>query len=115
MKQKIDYVERVFEFFFKGGFEEKYEELGCPEDDLESWYRNAQVYERLTKLKPVSVTAQDSLRVLIEAIRFEAKYPPPPGVPYEFDTSAYEFSEDLICNYKSKVINEVLKQENIPF
>ncbi len=112
MKEKIRYIENVFGFLFPNSFESKFAELGYPTEDLDIWFKNAIVFEKVTNIKPAKEMDRRNLLTLIEAIRFEAMNPPPPGEIYEFDISAYEFTEYLICIYKQLVINEVLAQES---
>ena len=68
---KVEYVEKVFAFIFK----------------------NAKVFESVTKLRKPSANEQNRLVTLIEAVRFEAMHPPPPDEPFEVNLSAYDFSE----------------------
>ena len=111
MDTRIAYVEQTFGFLFEQGFARKFEELGSPTNDLEFWYRNAVVYRTVTAERPVPELQRKQLLTLIEAIRFDAMWPPPFGRPIEFDLSAYEFSEDLLA-YKDRVVAEVLQQES---
>jgi hypothetical protein len=110
MVSRISFVDEVLGFMFEQGFARKFEEVGSPENDLELWYRNAVTYSKVTSERPVPDLQRVSLVTLIEAIRFEAMCPPPFGEPLEFELSAYEFSEDILV-YKSRVIEEVLRQE----
>jgi hypothetical protein len=110
MDPRVRYVDETLGFRFEQGFAQKYKEVGSPVEDLEIWYRNALVYSKVTQGRPPPDSQRVRLVVLIEAIRFEAKYPPLPGEPYEFDVSSYEFSEDVL-SYKSAIIDEVLRQE----
>ena len=109
---KVEYVEKVFAFIFNGGFKKKLAEFGNPSEDLDIWFKNAKVFESVTKLRKPSANEQNRLVTLIEAVRFEAMHPPPPDEPFEVNLSAYDFSEDLIVKYKQAVIDEVLRQEN---
>ena len=110
MSAKVAYVDRVLGFLYEQGFARKFEDLGSPAQDLELWYRNAQVYEEVTKARKPRMEDRVRLTTLIEAVRFESLCPPFPGDPQEFDVSAYEFSEDVLA-YKSAVIEAVLRQE----
>ncbi len=107
---KVQYVERVLGFRFKDGFALHFEEVGSPLGDLDIWYKNAQVYETITHLRVPQGQERISLTVLIEALRFEAMHPPVPGDDYNFDLSAYSFSEDILA-YKNDAIEMVLRQE----
>jgi hypothetical protein len=110
MNPKVQYVERVLGFVYEQGFARKFEEVGSPDDDLDVWYRNAQVYEKVTCERPLQGESRHRLVTLIESIRLEAMSPPLLGEPHEFDLSAYEFSEDVL-SYKEAVVHEVLRQE----
>ena len=110
MDAKVQYVERILGFVYEQGFAQKFEELGSPPEDLVVWYRNAQVFEKVTRSRSLGNEARHRLVTLIESIRLEAMVAPLPGEKYEFDVSAYEFSEDVL-SYKEAVINEVLHQE----
>jgi hypothetical protein len=110
MDERIVYVERVLGFLYQQGFASKFEEIGSPSDDLEVWYKNAQVYQSVTQARLPRDSERVRLVTLIEAIRFEAMCPPVPGEPREFDVSAYEFSEDILA-YKADVVEAVLRQE----
>jgi len=107
---KIQYVERVLGFRFSDGFARHFEEVGSPQGDLDVWYKNAQVYEAVTGSRTLQAQDRISLTVLIEAIRFDAAHPPVPGDDYDFDLSAYEFSEDVLA-FKADAIEVVLRQE----
>lgn len=110
MDKKITFVERILGFRFEHGFAYRFEELGSPEGDLDVWFKNAQVYERATRVREPQGHERISLTVLIEAIRFEAMFPPVPGEQYDFDLSSYDFSEDVLA-YKADVVEAVLRQE----
>ena len=110
MNARVQYVERVLGFVYEQGFARKFEEVGSPPEDLDVWYRNAQVYEKVTGGRPPTNEVRHRLVTLIESIRLEAMAPPLSGEPYEFDISAYEFSEDVL-SYKEAVISEILLQE----
>ena len=107
---KVQYVERVLGFRFKNGFARHFEEVGSPQGDLDVWCKNAQAYEAVTGSRTPRGQERISLTVLIEAIRFEAMHPPVPGDDYDFDLSAYAFSEDILA-YKADAIEIVLRQE----
>jgi len=77
---------------------------------LHIWFKNAQVYEELSCERAPRESERIALLTMIEAIRFDAMVPPPPGEPYEFDVSAYGFAEDVLA-YRSRVIEVVLRQE----
>lgn len=111
MNEKISYVERVLGFRFKEGFAHRFEEVGSSPDDLDVWYKNAQVYESVARSRAPQAPERIGLSVLIEAIRFEAMFPPLPGEQHNFDLSSYEFSEDILL-YKADVIDVVLRQES---
>jgi hypothetical protein len=110
MDPKVLYVERVLGFVYEQGFAQKFAEAGSPLEDLDVFYRNAQVFEKVTIKRSLGDQARHRLVTLIESIRLEAMVPPLPGEQYEFDVSAYEFSEDVL-SFKEAVINEVLQQE----
>jgi hypothetical protein len=110
MDSRILYAEETIGFRFEHGFEQKFQEVCSPLDDLVIWYRNALVSSEVTRDRPPEDSQRFRLVVLIEAIRFEAMHPPLPDEPREFDVSSYEFSEDVL-SYKSAVIEEVLRQE----
>jgi hypothetical protein len=110
MDEKISYVERVLGFRFKEGFAQQFAEVGSSPEDLDIWYKNAQVYESAARLRAPRESERIPLTVLIEAIRFEAAFPPLPGEPHDFDLASYEFSENVL-EYKPRVIEAVLRQE----
>lgn len=113
MDPRVDFVDEVFGFRFEHGFRAKYIELGEPVDDLEFWFRNAQVFLEVQRVNPVEAEDRGNLLTLIESIRFEvqAGYPPPPGLEVEvFDVSAYEFPEKVL-SCKAQVVSLVLAQE----
>ncbi len=112
MSAKIGYIERALAFRFErqGGFARHFEGVGSPPDDLDIWFKNAQVYEELSCERAPRESERIALLTMIEAIRFDAMVPPPPGEPYEFDVSAYGFAEDVLA-YRSRVIEVVLRQE----
>jgi hypothetical protein len=101
MDHRIAFVEEVLGFMFEEGFARKFEQLGSPSNDLEFWYRNAEVFQAITGENSVSHEQRMRLVTLIEAIRFNAMCGALPGKPIEFDVSAYEFSEDVLVQTKS--------------
>jgi hypothetical protein len=112
MKEKISYVERVLGFRFTEGFARRFAEVGSSPDDLDIWYKNAQVYELVARSRAPRESERIALTVLIEAIRFEAAFPPLPGERHEFDLAAYEFAEDVLA-FKAAVVEEVVRQEAV--
>lgn len=110
VEEKIRYVERVLGFLYAQGFARKFEEVGAPPEDLEVWYRNAQVYEEVTRIRRPRSEERVRLVTLIESVRIEAMVPPLPGESHDFDVSVYEFSEDVLV-YKQDVVDEILRQE----
>ncbi|MDH0865088.1 hypothetical protein [Mitsuaria sp. GD03876] len=112
MKDRINFVDEILGFMFEQGFARKFEEVGSPPNDLDVWFRNAQVFRTVTTERMISNEQRIRLLVLIEAIRLDAMYGALPGEPQEFDLTAYEFSEDLLL-YKERVIEEVLRQESV--
>ena len=113
MDPRVDFVEEVLGFRFEHGFRAKYIKLGEPTEDLEFWFRNAQVFLEVQRLNPMGAENRDNVLTLIESIRFEiqAGYPPPPGLEdIDFDVSCYEFPE-VVLSCKAQVISLVLAQE----
>ena len=113
MDPRVDFVDEVLRFRFEQGFRAKYIELGEPVEDLEFWFRNAQVFLEVQRVNPGGTEDRDNLLTLIESIRFDvqAGYPPPPGLEdVVFDLSAYEFPE-AVLSCKAQVISLVLAQE----
>src|SRR5438045_2249194 len=91
MDSRVDFIDEVLGFLFEQGFRAKYIELGEPIEDLEFWFRNAQVFLEVQRLNAVGPENRDNVLTLIESIRFEvqAGYPPPPGLEdAAFDVSA---------------------------
>jgi len=117
MDPRVDFVDEVLGFRFEHGFRAKYIELGEPIEDLEFWFRNAQVFLEVQRLNSVGVENRDNVLTLIESIRFDvqAGYPPPPGLEdMFFDVSSYDFPEVVhLC--KAQVISLVLAQETSSF
>jgi hypothetical protein len=114
MDSRVDFVDEVLGFRFEQGFRAKYIELGEPIEDLEFWFRNAQVFLEVHRVNPVGAENRHNVLTLIESIRFEvqAGYPPPPGLEdIVFDVSAYEFPE-AVLSCKAQVISLVLAQES---
>lgn len=117
MDPRIDFVDEVLGFRFENGFRAKYIELGEPIEDLEFWFRNAQVFLEVQRVRSVGAENRDNVLTLIESIRFnvQAGYPPPPGLEdMVFDVSAYEFPE-VVISCKAQVISLVLAQEACGF
>lgn len=113
MDPRIDFVEDVLGFRFDNGFRAKYVELGEPAEDLEFWFRNAQVFLELIRVRPIPEPKRHDLLTLIESIRLDAQtlYPPLEGLEdLVFDTSSYQFSEE-VESCKAQVISLVLAQE----
>jgi hypothetical protein len=113
MSDRVSYVDDVLGFSFeKGTFRERFEELGCPEPDLEIWYRNALVYSTITQNRRPREAERIRLLTMIEAVRLQAMsfYPPLPGEEMEFDLTSYEFSEDVLL-FKQEVVDMILGQE----
>lgn len=108
MKDRINFVDEILGFMFEQGFARKFEEVGSPPNDLEVWFRNAQVFRIVTTERAISDEQRIRLLTLIEAIRLDAMCGALPGEPLEFNLTAYEFSEDLLL-YKERVIEEVLR------
>lgn len=100
----------AFRFELQGGFERVFEDAGLRHDQLDIWFKNAQVYEEVSRDRAPRANDRMALLTMIEAIRFEAMIPPLPGEPYEFDVSAYCFSEDVLA-FRRRVIDVVLEQE----
>jgi hypothetical protein len=114
MDPRIDFVESVLGFRFENGFRAKYLELGEPIEDLEFWFRNAQVFLELDRVQSIPESMRHDMLTLIESIRFDAQslYPPPAGIDdLAFDTSAYQFSAE-VESHKAQVISLVLAQES---
>jgi hypothetical protein len=111
MDDRIRFVDDVLGFMFEQGFTRKFEEVGSPPNDLEMWFRNAQVFKMVTTERPIPDEQRVRLVTLIEAIRFDCMCGALPDEPLEFDLSAYEFSEDVLL-YKHRVVEEVQRQES---
>ncbi|CAN7505515.1 hypothetical protein [Polaromonas sp. LjRoot131] len=115
MDPRIDFVEDVLGFRFENGFRAKYVELGEPIEDLEFWFRNAQVFLEVLRVSSIPEPKRHDLLTLIETIRLDAQtlYPPLEGLEdLVFDTSAYRFSAD-VESCKAQVISLVLAQEGV--
>lgn len=114
MDPRVEFVDAVLGFRFENGFRAKYVELGDPIEDLEFWFRNAQVFLELVRVKVIPESKRHDVLTLIESIRLDAQtlYPPPEGLAdLVFNTSSYEFSEE-VESYKAQVITLVLAQES---
>jgi hypothetical protein len=114
MDPRVDFVEGVLGFRFENGFRAKYVELGEPIEDLEFWFRNAQVFLELVRGRSIPEPKRNDLLTLIESIRLDAQtlYPPPEGLEdIVFNTSSYQFSEE-VESCKAQVISLVLAQES---
>ena len=117
MDPRVDFIDEVLGFRFENGFRAKYIELGEPIENLEFWFRNAQVFLEVRRVNLVLAEHRDNVLTLIESIRFnvQAGYPPPPGLEdMVFDVSAYQFPE-VVLSYKAQVISLVLAQETSCF
>ena len=112
MRDKIEYIDNVFRFEFDGKFKERFESVGSPLDQLDIWYKNAQVYEAAVNHRPIEDSQKTRLLTMIEAIRVVVMRPPLPGDPIDIDLEPYEFSEDLKANYYQFVYDEILRQES---
>lgn len=113
MDPRVDFVEEVLGFRFENGFRAKYLELGEPVEDLEFWFRNAQVFLELCRVRTIAEAMRHDLLTLIESIRLDAQtlYPPSEGLAdMVFNTSAYQFPKE-IESCKAQVISLVLAQE----
>ena len=113
MDSRIDFVEATIDFRFQDGFRSKYLELGKPVDDLELWYRNAQVFVEMLRVHAFPQEVRIDLLTLIETIRIHAQtlYPPVEGVEdLLFDTSSYKLPKE-VESCKAQVISLVLAQE----
>lgn len=113
MDPRVDFVDDVLGFRFENGFRAKYLELGEPVEDLEFWFRNAQVFHELIRGRSIPAPMRNDLLTLIESIRLDARtlYPPPEGLEdMVFDTTSYQFSAD-VESCKAQVISLVLAQE----
>jgi hypothetical protein len=114
MDPRVDFVEQTLGFRFENGFRAKYLELGEPLEDLEFWFRNAQVFRELHRTQSIPTSQQHDLLTLIESIRLDAQtlYPPVEGLEdLVFNVSSYEFSEEVLSR-KAQVISLVLSQES---
>ena len=111
LQKRISYVERILGFMFETSFTARLEELGFPEEDIEIWYRNAQLYSSITNQRSLQDDERVDLVTLIESARFHAMCSPASGERCEFDVSAYNFSEEVL-SYKDLILSEVLRQEN---
>jgi len=110
---RVAYVDRVLGFMFENTtFAVRFAELGEARGDLVVWYRNAEVYDAVTRGRKPREAERIRLATMIESIRLDAMafYPPLPGETIEFDLSCYEFSEDVL-SYKEEVVSMVLRQE----
>lgn len=117
MDPRVAFVEDVLGFRFENGFLAKYLELGEPVEDLEFWFRNAQVFRELLRSRSIPESKHHDLLTLIESIRFDAQtlFPPLEGLEdLVFNTSSYEFSEE-VESCKAQVISLVLAQERTSY
>jgi len=114
MDPRVDFVESVLGFRFENGFRSRYLALGEPIDDLELWFRNAQVFLALGRTQPISESSRHDLLTMIECIRLDAQtlYPPVEGLEdLVFNTSSYSFPKEVeAC--KLRAIALVLAQED---
>ena len=117
MDPRIDFVEKHIDFRFQDGFRRKYLAIGEPADHLECWYRNAQVFVEMLRVRALPQEMRSDLLTLIETIRIHAQilFPPVAGMQdLLFDTSSYQFPEEVeAC--KAQVIPLVLAQEGTSF
>ena len=114
MDPRVEFVDSVLGFRFENGFRAKYVELGEPIEDLEFWFRNAQVFLELVRIRPIPEQDMQDVLTLIESIRFDAQtlYPPMEGLEdLMFNTSSYEFSDE-VESCKAQVISLILAQES---
>ncbi len=113
MDPRVAFVEDVLGFRFENGFLAKYSELGEPVEDLEFWFRNAQMFRELLRSRSIPESKHHDLLTLIESIRIDTQtlFPPLEGLEdLVFNTSSYEFSEE-VESCKAQVISLVLAQE----
>ncbi len=113
MDPRVDFVDDVLGWRFVDGFRAKYMELGEPIEDLEFWFRKAQVFLELGRGKPIPEVKKHDVLTLIESIRLDAQtlYPPMEGFEdLVFNTAPYQFSDEVEA-YKAQVISLVLAQE----
>ena len=82
MDPRVAFVENVLGFRFENGFLAKYLELGEPVEDLEFWFRNAQVFRELLRSRSIPEPGHHDLLTLIESIRLDAQtlFPPLEGL-----------------------------------
>ena len=109
MDPRVDFVDEVLGFRFEHGFRAKYIELGEPIEDLEFWFRNAQIFLEVQRVNSVASKNRDDVLTLIEAIRFDVQLE-----DMVFNVSAYEFPE-VVLSCKAQVISLVLAQETSVF
>jgi len=113
-EHRIEYVERVFGFWFRGNFRERVASMQCPDDDLELWYRNAQVFARVTLGHPTTDEDKARLLVMVESARFSAMVAAQRDERPEFDFSAYGFPSSFVRAWSALVIREVCAQWRAP-
>ena len=113
-EHRIEYVERVFGFWFRGNFRERVAAMPYPEDDLELWYRNAQVFARVTLGHPTSDEDKARLLVMVESARFAALNAAQREERAEFDFSGYGFPSSFVAAWSAPVIREVRAQWRAP-
>ncbi|MAZ66777.1 MAG: hypothetical protein CMF25_06670 [Kangiellaceae bacterium] len=106
MNEKVEFVERVFDFVFEGGFQERFESLGFPEDDLQIWFLNARTFSKLIINQELTEDDKFNLLTLIEAARFEVECSASDhDAEPAFDFSGYQLSETFVASWRDKVIN----------
>ena len=111
MNPRIVFVQDTLGFRFENGFLAKFRALGEPAEDLEFWYRNAQVLLEVCRTRPIPDEKRDDLLTLIESIRIGAQTLDPALGLEDLDISVYGFTED-IASCKTQVLSLVLAQES---
>lgn len=109
-EHRIEYVERVFGFWFRGNFRERVATMQDPDEDLELWYRNAQVFARVTLGHPTTDEDKARLMVMVESARFSAMAAAQREERPQFDFSAYGFPPAFVAAWSAPVIREVRAQ-----
>jgi hypothetical protein len=109
-EHRIDYVERVFGFWFQGRFRTRVGSMECPHEDLEAWYRNAQVFARVTLGQATSDEDKARLLVMVESARFAAMAAAERGEQAEFDFSGYGFPPAFVAAWSPAIVREMRAQ-----
>jgi hypothetical protein len=115
MDNRVEFIERTFDFYFEDGFKldtsspEEYEHY------LNLWFLNAQAFAWLTIGHDLPEDDKVRLMTLIEAARFQVLLIPDyPAIEPDFDFSAYEFPEEFVSAWRGKLVKYVLSQHASP-